>query len=261
MGNIVPQQKVNYDQLSSTYNRRFELDTNRGVGDALVATARRLKASRILEAGCGTGHWLARLTPAVDHVYGLDLSAGMLAEAQKRQLPIKLVRGCASRLPFTPESFDFVYCVNALHHFSRPQTFITEAYRVLRPDGLLAIVGSDPHGRRDNWYVYDYFEGVYERDLERFPRRDSILAWMRDAGFEQVDCHPVERITESREGRDVLEDPFLEKHACSQLALLSDEDYAAGIARIEAAIDAAEVAGETISFRSDIVLTMLSGQK
>ena len=34
----------------------------------------------------------------------------------------------------------------------------------------------DPHGRRESWYVYRYFEGVYERDLARFPTWRQIAA-------------------------------------------------------------------------------------
>ncbi len=60
-------------------------------------------------------------------------------------------------------------------------------------------------------------------------------------------------------GRAVLDDPFLRQGACSQLALLDDEAYAAGLGRIEAALDAAEAAGETLTFRTDLFIAMVVG--
>lgn len=254
-------QQVNYDALAATYNRRFDSDAAQGVGHALAKLARDAAAERVLEVGCGTGHWLAQLRPLAPRLFGLDLSQGMLAQAQQRSAPLHLVRGTAEQLPFGRSHFDLVYCVNALHHFLDPQAFITEAYRLLRPHGVLAIVGSDPHGRKDSWYVYDYFEGVYERDVARFPRWKTIRGWLETAGFHDVGSRVAERIYEEKVGRAVLDDPFLQKEATSQLALLSDAAYAAGLARIEAAVAAAERRGATLTFRSDITLGLLNGRK
>jgi SAM-dependent methyltransferase len=172
-----------------------------------------------------------------------------------------LVQGDAKSLPFAPSSFDLVFCVNAIHHFDGPQTFIREAGRVLRSGGILAVAGSDPRDRRHRWYLYDYFDGTYETDLDRFPAWDRVQSWMAGAGFAHIESRLVERIPDSKEGRNVLSDPFLKKDAVSQLALLSDEAYARGIGRICAAIDAAERAGESISFKTEILIEMLVGTK
>jgi hypothetical protein len=109
--------------------------------------------------------------------------------------------------------------------------------------------------------VYDYFEGTYQRDLERFPSWENVCAWMADAGFERVALEGIERICDPKHGRRVLEDPFLQKDACSQLALLTDEAYEAGLRRIEAALEAAEAAGEDLVFRTDLSIAMLTGHK
>lgn len=223
--------------------------------------ARDLGAERILEVGCGTGRWLADLDPERRHLYGLDPSSGMLDEARKRNHDLRLIEGRGGQLPFPDEIFDLVFCVNAIHHFDDPRGFIYDAHRVLRPGGALAVVGSDPHGRQEEWYVYDVFEGTYETDLNRFPTWDEIMDWMTASGFLQVEGRVVERIVAHKGGRDVLEDPFLQKHACSQLALLSDGAYAAGVRRIEEALAKAEAAGETLIFPTNILLAMIVGRK
>jgi SAM-dependent methyltransferase len=251
---------VDYDRIAPTYDRRYEGDGMSGTAVALLALAAELGAQQVLEVGCGTGRWLAELHSVSDHLYGLDLSAGMLAEARGRDARLHLVRGRASQLPFLAVSFDLVYCVNALHHFHRQRAFVSQARRLLRPGGALAVVGMDPHGHREHYYIYRYFEGVYETDLDRFPSWDTIIDWMGEAGFEQVESRLAARIVDPKVGRDVLDDPFLHKDATSQLALLSDAAYAAGLGGMQAAIDAAEAAGEQLLFPVDIPIGMLIGR-
>lgn len=277
----MPRPRVDYDRISSGYDRRFAHGGTPGVAATLQGLAGELGAERILEVGCGTGHWLAGLRsihlPSASSglsqsqptssgqtapaLYGLDLSAGMLRQARRHQGPLHLVWGRAGRLPFPGGRLDLVYCVNALHHFDEPLAFVHEAWRLLRPGGALAIVGSDPRTRQDGWYVYDYFPGTYEVDLARFPSWDTVQDWMARAGFDQVAWQPVEEIHGTKVGRVVLDDPFLQKDAVSQLSLLSDEAYAAGLRRIEAALAAAEAAGEGLTFATDLTLAMVSGRR
>jgi hypothetical protein len=57
----------------------------------------------------------------------------------------------------------------------------------------------------------------------------------------------------------VLQDPFLKHNSTSQLALLSDESYQAGMEKIKAAL--AKAANERIIFRSDIHIKAYVGDK
>lgn len=253
--------KINYDQIAPEYDQRFAPAKPVGTEQSLLKLTDTLKANRILEVGCGTGHWLAALYSVTQELYGLDLSAGMLSQAQKRMLPIRLVWGCAERLPFKDSFFDLVFCVNAIHHFDHPQMFICEAYRVLSADGTLAVIGTDPHGHKDSWYGFHFFEGTYETDLKRFPAWPTVSGWMTQAGFERTKLQEVERIIEVKQGREVLNDPYLRKNACSRLALLSDAAYNAGLKNIETAVAQAEARGETIVFRTDILISMLTSYK
>ena len=252
--------RVDYDQIAPIYDRRYEFNRRSGTADALVSLAQALDARRILEVGCGTGRWLMELYPHAEKVCGLDFSMGMLRQARQRDQPFLLVCGRGSRLPFLDGFFDLIFCVNAIHHFDHPRVFVSEARRLLRPDGALAVIGMEPHGRRDSWYVYHYFDGVYETDLERFPSWGQVLDWMAADGFERVEWHLVERFLDHKIGRQVLDDPFLQKDATSQLALLSDKAYSVGLRRIEAALVKAEASGEEMVFPSEISLAMLTGR-
>jgi ubiquinone/menaquinone biosynthesis C-methylase UbiE len=251
--------KVDYDQIAATYDRRFAMGDTGSVADGLLNLVQGLAPARILEAGCGTGRWLAALRPLGSRLYGLDLSAGMLERAQQRKGLRRLVRGRAGCLPFPAAEFDLVYCVNAIHHFESPRDFVFEARRLLRPGGALAVGTMDPRQLRDRWYVYEYFAGTYETDLARFPSWGTILDWMAAAGFQRIQWQPVDQIVDAKVGCAVLDDYFLKKEACSQLTLLSDEEYQAGLHRIQAALAAAEARGETITFPVDLFLAMVVG--
>jgi len=221
--------------------------------------SQKITARDILEAGCGTGRWLAELQSPTRGVRGLDLSPGMLRQAREIHGARALTCGRATQLPFPNASFDLIFCVNAVHHFGDPRAFVAEARRLLRPGGALAAINVDPHSRRDRWYIYDYFDGTLEADLRRFPSSGAMRDWMIGAGFERVERNIVERVMEQRIGRDVLNDHFLQKGGTSQLALLGDAEYAAGIERIESAVRGAESRGETITFTADISFVMLTG--
>ncbi len=257
----MPLSRVDYDRIASGYDRRYAHSSTPGVAAALQALAGSVGAVRILEVGCGTGHWLEGLESVSRDLYGLDLSAAMLDQARRRRGPAHLVRGRAGQLPFCSGCYDLVYCVNALHHFDEPRAFVHEAWRLLRPGGVLAVVGMDPRLAQDRWYIYDYFSGTYETDLARFPSWKAVRDWMIGAGFGCVAWQPVEEIHETKAGRAVLDDLFLEKDATSQLILLSEEAYRAGLRCIEATLAAAEAVGEAVTFATDLTLAMTSGRR
>ncbi len=250
--------KVDYDPIAATYSQRYQANRLPGVGQALLSLAERTHARRVLEAGCGTGRWLAELKQHGLTATGLDLSAGMLEQARLAGA-LDLARGRAEQLPFQHKTFDLVFSVNALHHFSSPQAFIESAYRCLRPGGALAVIGMDPHRRQDRWAVYDYFEGTLELDLQRFPSSGAILDWMALAGFREMEWRLAEHIHGPMVGEEVLESHFMQKHGTSQLVLLSDEAYQEGMKKINLALSEAAKNGKELVFRSDIDLAMIIG--
>ena len=252
--------RVDYDRIAPAYDERFQASQLDPVGAAMAELARQIEAGQVLEVGCGTGRWLDELGAESRHLIGLDLSSGMLAEARRRCSDLCLVQGRGGRLPFRSQTFDLATCVNALHHFGDPRAFVREARRVLKPSGVLVVVGSNPHDQQGAWYVYDFFHGTLEVDLERFPSWGTTLDWMVGEGFERVEWRLVQRVVDHKIGREVLDDHFLGKNACSQLALLNDQAYEAGLRRIESAVEEAEALDQTVVFRVDIRIGALIGR-
>ncbi len=169
-----------------------------------------------------------------------------------------LVAGIAKSLPFRNRTFDLIYCVNALHHFGDPNAFIDHAPVFLRRPGTLSISGIDPRMIR-KWYLYEYFAGTYERDLRRFPSVADIVNWMGAAGMDRMEYRVVETTVAMHKGRSVFSDPFLAKNSNSQLALLTDAEYAAGLQRIENVIKQAEKEEREIQFSAELPFMMITG--
>jgi len=248
--------RVNYDEIAAGYDDRYATDSLRDVADALIGLAESVDAGRALEVGCGTGRWLAALQPTVRDLVGADPSAEMLARAREKGA-FELVRGRDRDLTFDAASFDLVYSAFSLHHFDDPPGFIERAFRWLRPGGALAVVNTNPRTTA-RWFVYDYFDGVYDADLKRFPAWDALRGWLAGAGFERVALKEVKRLCELRRGRAVFDDYFLQKESCSQLALLSQSAYEAGLAHIRVALDEA---GGRATFETDLSVDLMVGFK
>ncbi|MCC6337113.1 MAG: methyltransferase domain-containing protein [Myxococcales bacterium] len=117
--------------------------------DFLDLMARRWSLSgvtRVLDVGCGVGHWgrllLPRCAPGAT-LTGVDREPLWVKEAQARadraRLPAKYVEGTAQALPFPDASFDFATCQTVLLHVPDPVAVLKELRRVVVPGGLVAV--------------------------------------------------------------------------------------------------------------------------
>jgi len=249
-----------YNRVSGGYNGRYEQNPLAGVAATLRDLVTQIGARRVLEVGCGTGHWLETLAPDLDLIVGLDPSTGMLTQAQARPGEIALVNGRDDALPFADDSFDLVYVVNALHHFNDKPGFPAAVKRLLRPGGALALIGHDVPSAVGHWTLYEYFPETVAIDLARYPLWTDVQAWMTAAGYRVDPLRVAEHIHTEHRGRAILSDHFLKRGSTSQFFYLTDAQYQAGLDRITRLIEAAESRGAEAIFRTDIQLYVAVGQ-
>jgi ubiquinone/menaquinone biosynthesis C-methylase UbiE len=101
----------------------------------------------VLDVGTGPG-FLALLLAGLGHrVRGLDLSPGMVAQAQRlaaeRGLDAAFDVGDAESLPEPDASYDVLVSRNVLWTLPHPERALADWRRVLKPDGLLVVVDGD----------------------------------------------------------------------------------------------------------------------
>lgn len=94
---------------------------------------------RILDAGCGTGHYCGRFAADGYDVVGIDLDPQMIDVAQKRY-PAPTFR-CLNLLDVgtLPGPFDFVFSIgNVVPHLTQDEfaRFAADVARILRPGGV-----------------------------------------------------------------------------------------------------------------------------
>lgn len=113
---------------------------------AIIDSCGSLNGRRVLDVGCGKGRFSAALQRAFPHaeIHAIDLSPELL-----RHVPssISCRQGSMLQLPWPAESFDVVFCVEALEHAQREEVAVAEMCRVLRPGGDLLIIDKN----RDHW--------------------------------------------------------------------------------------------------------------
>jgi len=103
-----------YEQLAGTYAARGRRPGHDGMAERAEALASAAAGTGpVLDLGCGTGHHLGHLGPAV---IGVDPAAAMLAEARSAHPGAPLVRASAGALPFRPRSLGGAWASKCLQH-------------------------------------------------------------------------------------------------------------------------------------------------
>lgn len=117
----------------------------RAFGDAAMAAAKARPGERILDVGCGCGDTSLELARAVGpsgHVFGVDVSAPMLAVARTRStgLPNLTFTEADASSAALPGPFDLLFSRFGVMFFDAPIPAFTHLHKAMRPGGRLAFV-------------------------------------------------------------------------------------------------------------------------
>ena len=157
--------------------------------DEVVAALRAHGSQRIVDIACGTGILATRITDELhpDEVCGVDMSDGMLRQAQARSTQVRWLRAPAERLPFDDGALDAVVSTSAFHFFDQPAA-MREFFRVLRPGGLAAVATISPPQPALLAPLTNALSGAVHN-----PSAAQMRALFAVAGFELTDQHRVDR--------------------------------------------------------------------
>ena len=168
-----------------------------------------LPGRRLVEVGCGSGAFLARLTDGFpEHdVSGVEIRPDLLDRARARGC--RAVHGDAYALPLPDASCGTVVLRLVLQHLADPRAALREAVRVLQPGGRVVVVDVDggmwgcvtpTFGELDD--VYTRFAAAQARGGgDRLVGRKAS-GWLRGAGLSQVRTEAYSVTTDDRPVED-----------------------------------------------------------
>ncbi len=115
-------------------------------------------SKKLLEVGCGTGHWSQYFSKHGFEVTGIDVSEKMLKIARHKNIPrCHFYLGDGQDLSFSNHSFDAAAAITSLEFSKDPEKFVSEMARSVKCGGKLwlGVLNSlSPYNRKRNSGIY-----------------------------------------------------------------------------------------------------------
>ena len=111
------------------------------LGKYLFDTFEMKTGMTLLEIGCGRGDILKRFKSLGLTVEGVDIDSEAIT--LNPGIPVKMCHIENESLPYPDNSFDVIYSKSLIEHLYYPEKYMAEAYRVLKPNGLLLTLVPD----------------------------------------------------------------------------------------------------------------------
>jgi ubiquinone/menaquinone biosynthesis C-methylase UbiE len=213
------------------------------------AVTRRLEphpGMRVLDVGSGTGMWAHAFTTWYDSIEVIAVEPSEAMRARSVYQPV--VPGDADHIPLDDASVDAAWLSTVLHHIPDLTRAARELHRILRPGGRV-LIRSAFAGRHHAITLFRYFPEAI-RILDTYPSVADVEAAFATAGFATVGLDQVPQVTATslREAATALR-----REAHTPLQLITDVEYAAGLARLHKA--AQTDAGPVIDALDLLILT------
>lgn len=97
-----------------------------------------LSNKMILDVGCGHGMMMEYFSENGNNIFGIDITAQSVRFNSVRGLTV--IEADARDIPFADDTFDLVYSLGVIEHFSGTEQALTEQVRVCKSGGIVVAV-------------------------------------------------------------------------------------------------------------------------
>lgn len=216
-----------YRDISPIYNEiRLDSKENFEMTLDVILNANQGKTGTLLDIGCGTGKYGEALEKLGFVVTGIDKSPTQIQESKKI---IASYLGDACQLPFNDNEFDvctMITMIQQLCEHERIRAF-KEAYRVLKPNGLL-VIKTASHEDLEHKITSLFFPETLSIDKKRYPSIQTLLTNLNH--FNTVTYKPL--VITTKFNTIELADK-LEKRRTTNLGMLTESQLQAGLKRFK----------------------------
>jgi SAM-dependent methyltransferase len=210
-------------------------------------------ASPVLDLGAGTGQFAAAIAGWFGvEVVAVEPSAGMRAQAVRAHPHpcVAWVAGLAERLPLRDASCALAWASTVVHHLDDLDAAAAELGRVLRAGGTVLVRQTFP-GRMDQVYTR-FFPGVgaFLAAGGGLPSVERVSAAFAGAGFR---VETLQRVAQVSAPSLAAYRDKVRRRADTGLRLLPDDQFAAGLAALDRAVEAESVPAPVVD-RLDLLV-------
>jgi SAM-dependent methyltransferase len=181
-----------------------------GVPESSIGAIGDVAGLDVVELGCGTAYFSARLAKLGARPVGVDPTPAQLVTARRMQaetgIAFPLVEAAAESVPLPDASFDLALSEYGASLWAVPERWIAEAARLLRPGGrlvfltnsTLAMLCSPDDGPVVDRLMRPQFDGLYRIEwpdgpgVEYHPTHSQWIALLRANGFEVEALHELQ---------------------------------------------------------------------
>jgi SAM-dependent methyltransferase len=158
--NTYPQKLCNY--ISKTFFKTIEVQAEK---------------CKILDIGCCKGTALKSFNKSGNfELYGIDIR-----DENVEGINFKACNLEKESIPYPDDYFDYIYSKSVLEHVVNTDNFLSEALRVLKPNGRVVFLTPDWISQ----YKFFWDDYTHVKPFTRKSLRDAMLIH----GYDQVDCN------------------------------------------------------------------------